>query len=135
MSKNEKMWPTNCLWPDPRYPQWCEYDVDDVTEREMQINWALPNIVAAGAYFESVKDETTEDGWEPEEGIEYWEDGKIDEELWQDDFEQAMAKLKLYGCKTAYIIEEMIGYDFADEHLLQQAFTRRSFAMEYGLDG
>lgn len=135
MSRNEKMWPTNCLWPDPRYPQWCEYDVDDVTEREMQINWALPDIVAAGAYFESVKDETKDDGWEPEEGIEYWEDGKFDEELWQDDFEQSMAKLKLYGCKTAYIIEEIIGYDFADEHLLQQAFTRRSFAMEYGLDG
>ena len=45
MSKNEKMWPVNCPWPDPRYPQWGEFDVDEARDREKEISWGLQKLV------------------------------------------------------------------------------------------
>jgi dsRNA-specific ribonuclease len=134
---SEKMWSVNCPWPDPRYPQWGEFDVDEVEEREEKINWRLHELVEIKEYYDDRPDEEDEkdEEWEPEIGKEYWENGEFDEIAWQEDFDEEMGKLKLYGCEAAYDVERLIGYDFADEHLLQQAFTRRSFALEYGIYG
>ena len=33
------------------------------------------------------------------------------------------------------IVRQVIGYEFVNENLLRQAFTRRAFAVEYGLPG
>ena len=129
---SKKMWPANCLWPDPRYPQWGEFDVDEVEDREKEISWRLQELVEIKEQYENRPDEEDED-WEPEIRKEYWENGEFDEMVWQEDFDEEMGKLKLYGCEAAYDVERLIGYDFADEHLLQQAFTRRSFGLEYGL--
>ena len=142
MSKNKeenrkKAWPADCPWPDIRCQQWGEYDAFDVTEKEERIDNCLSDIVEAILLL----DEIRENGQEPDEGNwpedlaeDYWIDGKLDEELLEYDFDFAMSRLKLYGCEAAYYVEQLIGYDFADEKLLEQAFIRRSFAVEYGLD-
>ena len=140
MSKNEmknKQWPANCPWPDVHYQQWGEYDADDVTDAEIRIDPLLADIANSMMYLAELREkgeEPTEENWP--EGLceDYWHDGEFDEEQLQADLEYSMGRLKLFGCDAVYEIERLIGYNFGNEMLLMQAFIRRAFAQDYGLE-
>lgn len=76
--------------------------------------------------------------FEPDQGEDYWDDG-FDIVTWQEDFDHHMNSLKLTlpdinsDEYPVSFIQNLIGYDFVNENLLRQAFTRRAFAIEYGL--
>ena len=97
---------------------------------------------------DSVDDETeeTEDGladdeFIPKMGEEYWdeEEQRFDVEWWEDELTDHMNLLKIdaesYTKDPAMFVRDTIGYEFINENLLRQAFTRRAFAVEYGLPG
>ena len=76
--------------------------------------------------------------FEPEQGKDYWDDG-FDIVTWQEDFDHHMNCLKLALTdvtsdeEPVSFIRNLIGYEFVNENLLRQAFTRRAFAVEYGI--
>ena len=72
----------------------------------------------------------------PEKGEDYWDDG-FEVELWEEDLSDHMNLLKidatLHGPDPISCIREVTGYEFINENLLRQAFTRRAFGLEYGV--
>lgn len=58
---------------------------------------------------------------------------------WEEDLTDHMNLLKIdaesYTKDPAMFVRDTIGYEFINENLLRQAFTRRAFAVEYGLPG
>ena len=58
---------------------------------------------------------------------------------WDEDLTDHMNLLKIdaesYTKDPAMFVRDTIGYEFINENLLRQAFTRRAFAVEYGLPG
>ena len=84
---------------------------------------------------EEADPEEEEDGqFEPEIGIDYWEEG-FDLESWEYDFEDHMNLIKIPASShdPVPVIRDVIGYEFINENLLRQAFTRRAFGLEYGI--
>ncbi|MBR2548010.1 MAG: hypothetical protein IKF07_07470 [Eubacterium sp.] len=79
------------------------------------------------------------DDFEPEIGEKYWIDGRFDLEAWEDDLTDHMNRLKIDMTPEREdppsAIRQIIGYEFVNENLLRQAFTRRSFAVEHALSG
>jgi len=77
-------------------------------------------------------------GFEPEMGTDYWDEG-FDLQAWEEDFSNHVNLLKIIpsDVKTDPVIffRELTGYVFINDNLLRQAFTRRAFAIEYGLSG
>lgn len=92
------------------------------------------------------EDDNTDDGWEedeftPEIGEDYWDAKEqcFEYDIWLDDFSDHLNLLKI-DCMSVTenpveIVRQVIGYEFVNENLLRQAFTRRAFAVEYGLSG
>ena len=79
--------------------------------------------------------EEEEDGrFEPEKGIDYWEEG-FDLESWEYAFEDHMnlIKIPVSSHDPVTAIRDVIGYEFINENLMRQAFTRRAFGLEYGV--
>lgn len=76
--------------------------------------------------------------WEPEIGKDYWDDG-FDVEGWEEEFLNHVNLLKIsildYEHDPVQKIREVIDYEFINENLLRQAFTRRAFQVEHGLSG
>lgn len=74
----------------------------------------------------------------PEIGEDYWNNG-FDIDAWEEEFSQQVALLKITPTalekNPVVFVREVIGYEFINENLLRQAFTRRAFAIEYGLSG
>lgn len=60
----------------------------------------------------------------------YWRDGKFDEEQWRFALDEEIKRVKCYNRDLINTIQGIIGYCFANEFLLLQAFTRRSYAVE-----
>lgn len=159
--KTGKPWPKECIWPEPLYDgygmQW-EYDlvnedaIDEDIQELLDIREYFDSLVDEGRLnedyslnedYEPYEDEHTDDfddedveGFVPETGDEYWEDGFL-LDLWEEDLSNHMNLLKIDVSKidAAADICHIIGYDFVNENLLRQAFTRRAFAIEYGLRG
>lgn len=159
---NRKPWPADCIWPRPLYfgegPFRDAEDaeltaLDETAEDLLQVKEYYDYLVECGRLnndyswnddydggdFMLNGDESPEDpeAFMPELDEEYWEGGFFDIEQWEEDLTEHMNMLKLdidpHG--AAAIIEQIIGYDFANENLLRQAFTRRAFAIEHGLSG
>jgi ribonuclease-3 len=79
--------------------------------------------------------EAEEDGqYEPEIGIDFWQEG-FDLESWEYAFEEHMncIKIPFSSQDPVTAIRDVIGYEFINENLLRQAFTRRAFGLEYGV--
>ena len=82
-----------------------------------------------------------DDTFTPELGEEYWDEKEqcFNYDCWEMDLSDRMNLLKLdfvpYEKDPAITVREVIGYEFINENLLRQAFTRRAFALEYGLSG
>ena len=72
----------------------------------------------------------------PELGEDYWDDG-FDVESWEMALLDHINLLKIDPTDPdpVSLVREMTGYDFINENLLRQAFTRRAFAAEHGLGG
>ena len=73
-----------------------------------------------------------EEEFVPEEGEDYWDHG-FDIESWEMDLIDHLNLLKLPLPSPVDDIERITGYEFINENLLRQAFTRRSFGLEYGI--
>ena len=153
-NENRKPWPENCPWPEPIRDgcgedwseDWPDPDTLDEDAAELlEIREYVDSLVEDGLlnddytlnkdYFED-KDEDPDD-WKPEKGAEFWEDGRFDLDAWIDEFSYAVNLLKIGIEKNdpAGHVRNAIGYEFINENLLRQAFTRRAFALEYGLSG
>lgn len=151
-------WPENCVWPKPLkagegdYTEWdmIEGDrTDEACEELLEIKEYYDGLVEEGILnedyslneeYEPEDEEEAEvyDPFEffPEKGEDYWDNG-FDFEGWEEELINHYNLLKLPqegGC-PAEDIRRLIDYEFINENLLRQAFTRRAFAAEHGLDG
>ena len=142
-------------WDEELLPE----SLDERAQELMDIKDYYDSLVESGRLYEdytlnpdyeedAVDDETeeTEDGWAdgefiPQIGEDYWdeEEQRFDVEWWEDELTDHMNLLKIdaesYTKDPAMFVRDTIGYEFINENLLRQAFTRRAFAVEYGLPG
>ena len=158
---SRKPWPKGCVWPEPvPMGEGIAWDVDLAEELDLdeegndllEIKAYMDELVERGILHEDYslnQDYDFEDdpdvlGYpidEPDEfmpiiGEEYWLDG-FELDMWEEDLSEHMNLLKIdiSGFDTVSEITRVIGYEFINENLLRQAFTRRAFAAEYGLTG
>ena len=154
-----KPWPKDCVWPEPlklgEGMQW-EADMvpdslDEQGQELMDIKDYYDSLVESGRLHEDYTlnpgyDADGDNGEEgedftPELGEEYWneEDQCFDLEFWEEELSDHLNLLKIdfvpFLKDPAVKVRDTIGYEFINENLLRQAFTRRAFAVEYGLPG
>ena len=150
-------WPENCIWPEPENPDalgsiWDPEDaqgmpLDPEGEELVEIGEYMDSLVEEGRlnpdyslnedYYEEDGEESEdgeEDAWEPEIGKDFW-DGGFDREGWEWELLGRLNCLKTEAFEAAMDIREATGYEFVNENLMRQAFTRRAFAKEHGLEG
>lgn len=148
MEKKKKHWPENCIWPKPlQNGEGDRWDFDEVDP--METDEVVNDLTEIKDYIEELVDEGILDEdytllqgdpeeFEPEKGEEYW-NGKEGFLMWmlEEDLADRMNLLKLPVLKNDPVIDirNIIHYDFSNENLLRQAFTRRSFQIEYNLKG
>lgn len=79
-------------------------------------------------------DDYEEEPFKPEKGMDFWEEG-FDLESWEYALTDHMNCIKIPVSEDdpVPIIREVIGYEFINENLMRQAFTRRAFGLEYGV--
>ena len=158
---NRKAWPENCIWPEPLKPyegiQWEEDWIDPMFVDEyvmdyLEIKEYYDHLREIGLLdedyslnYDYIPEDEEEDfdisEWEPEMGEDYWFEDSFDEDSWLYDLSDAMNLLKINDTNSflpiekdpVYNIQTTIGYRFINENLLRQAFTRRAFAIEYGI--
>ena len=142
-------------WDEELLPE----SLDERAQELMDIKDYFDSLVESGRLYEdytlnpdyeedAADDETEEDedGWAdgefiPKVGEDYWdeEEQRFDVEWWEDELTDHMNLLKIdaesYTKDPAMFVRDTIGYEFINENLLRQAFTRRAFAVEYGLPG
>ena len=142
-------------WDEELLPE----SLDERAQELMDIKDYFDSLVESGRLYEdytlnpdyeedAADDETEEDedGWAdgefiPKMGEDYWdeEEQRFDVEWWEDELTDHMNLLKIdaesYTKDPAMFVRDTIGYEFINENLLRQAFTRRAFAVEYGLPG
>ena len=148
MSEDNKIkaWPKDCQWSKPGFSDNCwetedaeNMPVDDECQDLLDIKEYMDELVKCGrlnddySLNEDFDEDDASDEFEPEIGSDYWVDG-FDYELWSDDVIERLDLLKLSVNSPANLIQQTIGYEFVNENLLRQAFTRRSFGAEYGVD-
>ncbi|MBR0417774.1 MAG: ribonuclease III family protein [Erysipelotrichaceae bacterium] len=137
MIKKESFdWPVECLWPRPlengEGDCW-DYDemlvLDEECEDLLKIREGYDDLVRNGVLDEDYH--PIDEEYEAEDP-DYWNDG-FDIDLWQDDYNDAINHLKISSDKNdpVYAIRDAIDYEFVNENLLRQAFTRRSFALKH----
>ncbi len=146
--ENKKPWPKNCPWPEPEDTSGY-YGEDSVIGIHDE---GVRDLIKIKDYFDSLVDkgmlnedysldedyEWGEDEFIPAMGHGYWHDG-FDDASWRDDLSHSIGLLRFapmdpYKDPTVGI-RNTINYSFNNENLLRQAFTRRAFAIEYGLSG
>lgn len=103
---------------------------EDYSLNEDYMEEEYPRDDETDPYMEDEEDEP----FRPEKGIDYWDDG-FDLESWEADLADHMNLIKIPASDPApvSIIRDTIGYEFINENLMRQAFTRRAFGIEYGV--
>lgn len=144
---NTIAWPKDCAWPKPGFSDnvWEPEDaetlpIDDELQDLIDIKGYIDGLVESGRLKEDYsinetfdEDEDDEsDDFVPEIGFDYWDSG-FDYDLWSNDVIEHLELLKVSVNSPVSIIQEIIGYEFVNENLLRQAFTRRSFGVEHGV--
>ena len=142
--KAYKPWPADCVWPRPQLADsgsyWeAEYadslPVDSDAEDLLEIKDYFDDLVSEGRlnpdYTLNEDFDDYDSSWEPDKGLDYWDDG-FDANMWEEDLESHLNLLKLALPSPVSDIQHIIGYEFINENLLRQAFTRRAFGIEYG---
>lgn len=152
--RKDKKWPEACAWPAP-LPKGSGTAWDADTVDPFSLDADGEEMLAIKDYFDSLveegrlnpdyslnadyDDEAEDEEFTPEQGEEYWVDDRFLIEIWEDDLAEYMNCLKidvpLTGKDPVIAVREVCDYTFINENLLRQAFTRRAFALEYGLDG
>lgn len=143
MEKNQS-WPTDCIWPKPLSDhEGYHWDIDEAFD--LRINEEAQELVEIKDYYDQMIEEgalnsdysLNDEEWEPDIGEEYWLDNRLAIDLLEDDFSEQMNHLKLsitdIENDPVSIISRIIQYEFINENLLRQAFTRRSFGIEYNV--
>ena len=160
-----KPWPDNCAWPEPLRDgvgmAWEEDFIPDSLDETAQdlvdIKDYFDSLVENGRLNEDYTlnedydeeeeleedngDDREEEEFTPEMGEEYWDEKEqcFNYDIWLDDLSDHLNLLKI-DCMPVtedpvVAVREVIGYEFVNENLLRQAFTRRAFAVEYGISG
>lgn len=145
LKKNlQKEWPKDCIWPRPLADGEGEYwEADSVWG--MPVDEEIEDMLSVKEYYDDLVEEgkldsiyqllNASEDWKPEIGEEYWIDQRFDIELFEDDLSEHLNYLKLpavsFEKDPTVHIRDLIHYDFVNENLLRQAFTRRSFGREY----
>ena len=125
------------------------FTLDDEGEELLSIKDYFDSLVASGRlnddyswnedYNEGTDDCTSLDDFVPKTGEDFWEDDRFSLESWEDALSEHMNRLKIDDVDIhedpVIAVREATGYTFTNENLLRQAFTRRAFAVEYGLSG
>ena len=120
--------------------------LDDALEELLEIRDYMDELVEEGRLLEDYTlnpdyeeedidpeaEDYDEEEFVPEKGGDYWDDG-FDLDGWTEDFVSHINLLKLPLPSPVAEIEQIIGYEFINENLIRQAFTRRAFALEHGL--
>lgn len=148
MAERKKEWPRDCVWPEPIDKNSCWYTTSWEDAELYDLNEEGDDLLETKVYYDGlVEDGILDDSYhltEENEDYEidskyeeYWFDDHFDIESWEMDLSDCVNSLKLdiWGDDSVREIENAIGYDFINENLLRQAFTRRAFAIEYGLSG
>ena len=148
---HRKPWPKDCLWPEPNWDgegSFWDLDLAEMQELDeegqelLDIKEYMDSLVECGrlnpdySLNEDYEDEEETEEFSPEVGSDYWDDG-FDVECWEEDLIHHINLLKIDACdpKTDPVsfVRQVTGYSFINENTLRQAFTRRSFGIEYGL--
>ena len=145
MSKSNsfKAWPKDCPWPKPGFSDNCwepedaeSLPIDDELQELLDIKEYMDGLVESGRLNDdyNLNEDFDEEGDEfsPDIGSDYWDSG-FDFEMWSNDMIEHLDLLKLSVNSPVSTIQQIIGYEFVNENLLRQAFTRRSFGVEYGV--
>ena len=157
-----KPWPDSCLWPEPVMDGQGDYweaedadmlagderveellDIKEYMDGLMEEGRLLPDYSLNPDYVDDgdetegdrnpdLECEDSDGAYVPEKGLDYWDDG-FDIEGWEEDMASHLNLLKLPLPSPVSDIVQIIGYEFVNENLLRQAFTRRAFAVEYGI--
>ena len=161
VSTQKKPWPENCPWPEPTAYGY-DYDegtvggiYDDETQELLEIKEYFDSLVYSGRlnedytlnedyvspfqeYEDSDDDEEADATFTPEKGEDYWDDG-FDIEAWREDLSEHVNLLRIAPMDPhedpVIAMRSVFSYHFTNENLLRQAFTRRSFQIEYNLSG
>ena len=153
-----RSWPADCIWPEPLYDGagifWdaeeaeC-MDLDEEGEDLLEVRDYYDSLVASGRLnadytwnddYEGDEDDilafVDADTFIPDVGEDYWTD-RFEYEMWEADLSDLVNRLRIDtdGLDALTDIESVIEYYFINENLARQAFTRRSFAAEHGLNG
>ena len=83
---------------------------------------------------ENVVDDHSNEEFTPAKGTDYWDDG-FDVEAWREDLSSHLNLLQIENPDPIIELRSVFNYTFINENLLRQAFTRRAFSIEYGLEG
>lgn len=141
-----RKWPENCVWPMPLAPgegeRWDSDDVDPFTLDEigedlLEFKEYMDKLQDAGRLNSDYSLNPDYDGqiWIPDCGEDYFDEDGFNTIAWQMDFSDHinLLKLPLVSIANSPVIKvrEAIDYDFINENILRQAFTRRSFGIEY----
>lgn len=146
--KTAKPWPKNCLWPEPVKPgegfYWEDEDADllplDETGEELyKIKKKMDKLVEAGILDEDYMLRINDLSFLNQEQLpdnDYWSEDGFEYFLWREDFIDHINLLKLpidaIETHPVIAVRRAIDYDFVNENILRQAFTRRAFGIEYG---
>lgn len=142
-----KHWPKDCIWPEPscNYEHWTYEEVlglkvDEETEDLLEIIEYFDDLVDQGILNEKytlIENDEIDEDWKPSIGEDYWIDNRFDLDFLEDDLSEHMNLLKLpvkdFSKDPVCVIQRLIDYEFVNENLIRQAFTRRSFANEYSI--
>lgn len=142
--KKSKEWPKDCPWPRPGFSDNCwepedaeSMPVDEECQDLLDIKDYMDGLVEYGRLNDDYSINQDYDDFDPEfspeKGEDYWNDG-FDFGLWSEAVISRLDLLKLSVTSPVSEIERIIGYEFVNENLLRQAFTRRSFGVEYGVE-
>ncbi len=141
-------WPENSVWPKPEEANSGFQRSDPEDDLSLLDEEKVPEVgellEIKDAWEEAKKkDATAEDKkrfreikkrYEPDFSL-FTEKGKLDENLWNELLSETALELKILNESPIEEIEKKIGYEFTNENLLRQAFTRRDFANEHHLKG
>lgn len=165
MSKDEmqqkaatKPWPINCPWPEPTdygmdydeglIPSTYDHEIAYLEEIKEYYDSLVDSERLNDDYtlneeyespFREYEETNDDEDFTPEKGEEYWRDDFFDIESWREDLSKRINLLQLPPMdpykNPVVAMRSAFSYKFSNENLLRQAFTRRAFQIEYGLDG
>ena len=143
---NRKPWPKDCSWPEPTAysfaydEEFLPLELDEETEEMLEAKYYFDSLVEEGRLREdyTLNEEYKEDvEFYPEKGEDFWFDNHFDIAFWRSELSEHFNLLRIAPMDAekdpVVALRSAFRYEFKNENLIRQAFTRRSFQIEYGL--